>query len=256
MKIEQQEPRIMASYSNDETMINGFKSGRDFYATIGTGVYHNSYWDNMERHEDGSPNPEGKTRRKKMKILHLGISYGMGAKSIAASLNIDIKEAQDIVDKFYLGFPKVKKWIEDTMEFAKKNVYVEDFWGRRRRLPDLALPRYEIKSTNESFGSVFNPILGCNGIKKEDPNVKKFEELLSNARGKNQINSIIENAKKCGIQIKDNSGFISQAERQCVNARVQGGAASMSKLAMINVHNSKELKELGFKLLIAVHDRP
>ncbi len=44
------------------------------------------------------------------------------------------------------------------------------------------------------------------------------------------------------------------AERQCVNARIQGGAASMSKRAMINVHNNERLKELGFKLLIAVHD--
>ena len=182
------------------------------------------------------------------------VMYGMGAASIASSLNIDTKEAQLIIDSFYGGFPKVKKWMTETTEFAKKNLYVEDFWGRRRRLPDLALPRYEIKSTNESFGSVFNPILGCNGLKREDPNVKKFEELLLNARGKNQINNIIENAKKCGIQIKDNSGFISQAERQCVNARVQGGAASMSKLAMIQIYGSKELKDLGFKLLVAIHD--
>ena len=56
------------------------------------------------------------------------------------------------------------------------------------------------------------------------------------------------------IFLRDNSGFVAQAERQCVNARIQGGAASMSKRAMINVHNNERLKELGFKLLIAVHD--
>ena len=54
--------------------------------------------------------------------------------------------------------------------------------------------------------------------------------------------------------IKDNSAFIAQAERQCVNARIQGGAASMSKRAMIAVHHDELLKNLGFRLLIAVHD--
>ena len=57
-----------------------------------------------------------------------------------------------------------------------------------------------------------------------------------------------------GVIIKDNSYFISQAERQCVNARIQGGAATMSKKAMIKVYNDNTLKELGFKLLLAVHD--
>ena len=57
-----------------------------------------------------------------------------------------------------------------------------------------------------------------------------------------------------GLKVKDNTGFISQAERQCVNARIQGSAATMSKKAMILVHKNEELKKLGFKLLIAVHD--
>ena len=72
MKIEQQEPRLLSSYSGDEKMIGAYNDGKDLYATIGTGVYKNDYWDNMEHHEDGTPNPEGKTRRKKMKILLLG----------------------------------------------------------------------------------------------------------------------------------------------------------------------------------------
>lgn len=53
-------------------MINAYKEGKDLYATIAMGVYHNDYWDNMEHFEDGSPNPEGKKRRGSCKSLLLG----------------------------------------------------------------------------------------------------------------------------------------------------------------------------------------
>ena len=68
----QQEPRILAHYSGDENMINAYREGKDLYATIATGIYHNTYWDNMEKHEDGSPNPDGKKRRSSVKGLLLG----------------------------------------------------------------------------------------------------------------------------------------------------------------------------------------
>ena len=53
-------------------MINAYKAGKDLYATIACGVYHNNYWDNMEHHEDGTANPDGKKRRSAMKSLLLG----------------------------------------------------------------------------------------------------------------------------------------------------------------------------------------
>ena len=71
---------------------------------------------------------------------------------------------------------------------------------------------------------------------------------------KTKTDEIKEQAKSKGYKVIDNTGFISRAERQCVNARIQGGAASMSKRAMIRVANNEELKRLGFRLLIAVHD--
>ena len=66
------EPRLLSSASRDENMINAYKQGKDLYATIAMGIYHNGYWDNMEHHEDGSPNPEGKKRRSNCKKLLLG----------------------------------------------------------------------------------------------------------------------------------------------------------------------------------------
>ena len=61
-------------------------------------------------------------------------------------------------------------------------------------------------------------------------------------------------AEKDNISIKDNGGYISLAERQCVNARVQGGAATMSKKAMMAVYRDKQMNDMDFKILIAVHD--
>jgi hypothetical protein len=102
----------------------------------------------------------------------------------------------------------------------------------------------------------FNPILGAlNIVKREvNPKIVKYEKLLSEATDRKSIESIKDKAKKEGVTINGNGGFISRAERQCVNARVQGGAATMSKKAMIKVHHDEELKNLGFRLMLAVHD--
>lgn len=253
----QQEPRLLASYAGDDNMIGAYKNGKDLYATIASKIYHNDYWDNMEHLEDGTPSPDGKKRRSSVKGLLLGILYGMGANSIAITIKGTLEEAQKIIDDFYKEFPKVKKWIDKTNSDAKINGYVEDLWGRRRRLPDIQMHKYEVSYKDETSNSIdFNPILGTlNLVKKEvNPKISKYEKLLNNAKGLREINSIKSDAKKEGVLITDNSGYISRAERQCVNARVQGGAATMSKRAMIKVHHDEELKHLGFRLMLAVHD--
>lgn len=68
----QQEPRLLSHYSQDKNMITAYKQGKDLYATIASGVYKMGYWDCMEHHEDGSPNPEGKKRRQSVKAILLG----------------------------------------------------------------------------------------------------------------------------------------------------------------------------------------
>ena len=236
-------------------MINAYKQGKDLYATIASGVYKNTYWDNMEHHEDGTPNPDGKKRRSSCKNLLLGIMYGRGVASIAVQIGGTPQEAQKIVDDFYNGFPKVKKWTDATLINARKTGYVEDLWGRRRRLPEIKLQEYEVKYKGESNDN-FNPLLGCKGL-VQNPNAKlinQYLEKLSKAKNRKEVEAIATEASANNIEIKNNTGFIKQAERQCVNARVQGGAATMSKKAMINVYNDPELNRLGFRLLIAVHD--
>lgn len=252
----QQEPRMLSNYSRDENMISAYQQGKDLYATIASGVYHNNYWDNMENYEDGTPNPEGKKRRSSCKSLLLGIMYGRGVASIAEQIKGTKEEAQQIIDNFYKSFPKVKNWMDDTVNTAKKKGYVEDLWGRRRRLPDLLLEEYEVTPINDDKSVTFNPFLYCkNKLNNETQKlIDSYKEKLKNCKSKKDKDSIVEQAKKDGFNVKDNGGFISKAERQCVNARIQGGSATMTKIAMNKLYRDKELNELGFKLLIGVHD--
>ena len=242
--------------SGDESMKESYRQGKDLYATMGVGVYKNTYWDNMEHKEDGSANPDGKKRRSNMKVLLLGMMYQMGAHSIATSLKMSLEEAQKIIDDFYAGFPKVKDWITKTQEDCKKLGYVEDYWGRRRRLPDILLPKYQVEDKSNKVNIEFNPILGCEGKYKasDNPSVAKYKALLEDVKNKRDIDALKDKALKENIEIKDNSYFVAQAERQCVNARIQGGAATLTKLAMIKIHRDSKLRELGFRLNIAVHD--
>ena len=236
-KMSQQEPRILSQFSQDDNMINAYKSGKDLYATIAMGVYHNKYEDNLECYPDGTLNPEGKKRRSNCKSLLLGIMYGRGTASIAEQIKGTVEEAQEIVDNFYKSFPEVKKWIQESEEFAKKTGYVSDLWGRRRRLPDILLPQYTIRYKDKNMANGdFNPFIGCQNRTTSDKLIKEYENKLSKIKGRKQYDAIKNEALGNGIEIINNGGFISQAQRQCVNARIQGSAASMTKKAMIKIY--------------------
>lgn len=253
----QQEPRLLAQYSEDETMIGSYQDGKDLYSLIASEVYHNNYEDNREFRPDGTFNPEGKHRRSSVKNILLGMMYGRGAAAIAEQINDGvvtkeaIAEANHIIRSFYDSFPKVEKWMDETVRNAKINGYVEDLWGRRRRLPDIQLPAYKVIGAEKE---TFNPLLHTTGLVEDNSKTDKWLEAISRATNAGEKNKIKYEASKEGITIKDNGGFIAQAERQCVNARIQGGAATMSKRAMVAIHNDPELNAMGFKIVNAVHD--
>lgn len=248
----QQEPRLLSFISGDENMMNSYKAGKDLYATIASGVYHNDYWDNMEHHEDGTPNPEGKKRRSACKSILLGIQYSRGVASIAEQIGGTKDEASKIVSDFYKAFPGVKKAIDDSHAMARKNGYVEDLWGRRRRLPDIQLPRYVV--SDSSAESAFNPFLICGDRKQESAKAKKYLDMLCKAKYRKEKDEITSRAKTVGLRITDNESLIARAERQCLNARIQGSASTMTKIAMTKIHDDAELNQLGFRMLIQVHD--
>ena len=241
--------------SQDKNMMEAYQNGKDLYATIAMGVYHNGYWDNMEHYEDGSSNVEGAIRRSKCKGLLLGILYGRGVDSIAEAIEGTKEEAQEIVDSFYASFPSAKSWIDKTISDGKKNGYVEDLFGRKRRLPDLSLPEYEISVVKNEV-ETFNPFLICSDrvVESPDKKINEYRKKLKEVKWGSQLNELKTKAKADGLIITCNSNKISEAERKSVNARIQGSAASMTKIAMAKLFNNEELRRLGFKLLLQVHD--
>lgn len=250
----QQEPRILAQFSQDHNLINAYKEGKDLYAWSASLVFHKPYEECKEFYPDGSKNPQGKELRGKMKAIILGIMYSKGVKAIAEDLKIAVKEAQNLFDTFFKQFPNVKTFMDETQEFARKNGYVETIWGRKRRLPDMQLPEFTFERVS-SKPSNFNPLFEDFDIEdNDDEAIDYYRKALSKAYGFKQKNDIKAQALKEGIKIKDNGGFISEATRQCVNSRIQGSAADMTKIAMGKVWRDQKLKDLGFKLLITVHD--
>lgn len=252
----QQEPRTLAHMSGDDNLIQAYIAGKDIYAWIAEKIYNVPYDECREFRADGTKNPEGKKRRDSVKSIILGIMYGRGAKAIAEQLNCSTKEAQGIVDQFYNSFPKVKKWMDKVLVNARKYGYVETAWGRKRRLPDVQLSKYEFELLSGG-PSTFDPLNfdEDQGEAEVDPAaVRKYTQLLDKAWGGKEKRDIIMKAREEGIKITDNGSKIADAERQCVNSIIQGSSADMTKLAMIAIHNDERLKELDCHLLLQVHD--
>ena len=254
--LSQQEPRTLAHVSGDEDLIRAYKDGKDIYAWIASTVYNVPYEDCMEFFPDGTKNPIGKERRGNCKSIVLGIMYGRGAKAIGEQIGCSTKKAQEIVDKFFKTYPKVQKFIDSTVENAKKTGYVETVWGRKRRLPDMMLEEYEFTMEGTRPAN-FDPLCFDDveySQEVDEVTKQKFIKMLKSAYGFKEKANVRSMAKQQGIIIKDNGGFIAEATRQCVNSVIQGTSADMIKRAMILIGNDAQLKEWGFRLLLQVHD--
>lgn len=254
-------------------MINAYKEGKDLYSVIASMSFDRKYEDCLEFYPEGTEiiyegqkvvcgykthqNKEGKSYRSMAKSILLGVLYGRGAASVGEQIGKSREEAQEIIDKFFKAFPKVKKWIDKTIENAHKTGYVEDIAGRRRRLPDIQLDKYEITPLNKKENNdTFNPFFGCsNRIDKTlEKLISKYNKKLETIKYAKDYERIQEEALKEGIEIHSNTGFIAQAERQAVNSRVQGGAASLTKNALLSIFNDQRLRDIGAKLINTVHD--
>lgn len=251
-------------------MKQAFVEGKDLYAVIAQNIYNNRYEDNLEFYPEGThitvngedvvcgykthQSKEGKERRKHGKVLLLALTYGMGAKSVGESIHKTTEEGQKLMDSFFKSFPNVKKWIDENNRFVKEHGWVADFYGRRRHLDDINKPVCEATYIDKDKQSLsnFNPFFECED--RESPELLAWEEKGRNARGKAAFEKVSKEAYSKGINLVNNSSKIATAERQTTNSRVQGGAATITKIAMNNIYRDKELNDLGFKLLISVHD--
>lgn len=190
------------------------------------------------------------------------------------------KEGQKLLDSFFRSFPEVEKAIAYSKEFLSKKGYVEDWAGRRRHLPDYFLKNYEVKLKDEGVMATFNPFLGCDSktTAEGEAKIAKWKELIKDAILGSQKYQRKEAAKDNrswedngemsnmkfkklqtealadGVILIANTGRKAQAGRQCFNARIQGGAASLTKLAMVNIDNDQQMNDWDAHLVITVHD--
>lgn len=257
-----QEPRLLAHLANESKLRETFELGRDPYATIASFVFKRDYWECMEHHEDGTPNPEGASVRKRAKSILLGMTYGMGAKLLAEKLGTSIDECRNILEEFYRMFPDIKVFADGNERSARELGYVEDYFGRRRHLPDASLKPIEIKPTNTVLteADVFMddiPLKGLSVKVVDQAEVLRWQKVVANLAdrfdGRRRLRELLKDAGD-SVSYKDNSGFISKTLTQCTNARIQGSAATLTKKAMVAIRNDPVMQKLGFKILIPIHD--
>ena len=229
-------------------------AGKDLYSEIASKAFNKPYDECKEFNEDGTTNKEGKARRTQAKSILLGVLYGRGVNSIAEQLHCTPEKAQKIKDSVFKGFPAIKQFEADSLQMAKDIGYVTTVAGRKRRLPELQLDEYEF-SWKDGVSPDTDLLDFDSEVEQEIPErtIRKYLTRLHNCNFKDK-SKIIKQASEEGIKIVDNGGKIADATRQCVNSRIQGSAADLTKLAMIGLDNNKRLKELGFRLLIQVHD--
>ncbi len=175
----QVELRVIAELSGDMGMIEAFQSGQDIHKATAAKVY------NVSLEEVTSD------MRRNAKMVNFGIIYGISAFGLSERLNIPRKEAASIIENYFEKYPRIKAYMDESIEIAREKGYVETIMGRRRYLRD-------INSSNHTV------------------------------RG--------------------------YAERNAINAPIQGSAADMIKIAMINIHHEFKNKNLKSKMLLQVHD--
>lgn len=173
------ELRIIAEISEDENMMEAFVNGLDIHTATAAKVY------GIELNEVTSD------QRRNAKAVNFGIIYGQSAFGLSQNLGISRKEAAEIIENYFTQYPSIKKYMADTINFARENGYVETIMGRRRYLRDIT-------SANQTV-----------------------------------------------------RGF---AERNAINAPIQGSAADMIKIAMINIYQDIKDQKLQSKMTMQVHD--
>jgi DNA polymerase-1 len=119
------EMRIMAHFSQDELLIEAFRSGRDFHSITAARVF---------GVDADSVTPE---QRAKIKAMNYGLAYGLSAFGLSQQLRIDTSEARGLMDEYFETFGGVRDYLGGVVDEARRSGFTETILGRRRYLPDL-----------------------------------------------------------------------------------------------------------------------
>ncbi|HJH66250.1 MAG TPA: DNA polymerase I [Bacteroides mediterraneensis] len=173
------ELRIMAHLSEDPHMIEAFQKGQDIHAATAAKIY-------KVKLEDVT-----REQRSKAKTANFGIIYGISVFGLAERLNVDRKEAKELIDGYFENYPKVKAYMDESIRQAREKGYIETIFKRKRYLPDI-----------------------------------------------NSKNAVVR-------------GY---AERNAINAPIQGSAADIIKVAMIRIYRRFQEEGIRSKMILQVHD--
>ena len=200
-------------------------------------------------------NYDGKNRRSQAKSILLGILYGRQSASIAKQLGCSTEEAIEIRESVYREFPKLKEFETSTIEFAKKHGYVQTLWGRKRRLPEMKLDDFEFKwSKNHKKDIDILDFTSEQSDKIPKQKIDYYTELLKSSSWREHPKIIKKALQDDNIIIISNEEKKAAATRKSVNSVIQGSAADMTKKALLAISGNERLNELGFRLLVTVHD--
>ena len=143
----QVELRIMAAMSGDEAMLAAFRAGEDIHRASAARVF--------------GVAPEAVTagQRASAKTVNFGIIYGISAFGLADRMNISRSEAKDIIDTYFAQYPAIKAYMDQCIETARAQGYVETYFGRRRYLPDIQSRNQTIRGFAER-NAINSPIQG------------------------------------------------------------------------------------------------
>ncbi len=143
----QVELRILADISGDEGLIKAFAEDADVHARTAAEVF-------------SVPLAEvTKSQRSVAKMVNYGIAYGLSAHGLSTRLNIPIEEAKSIIERYFARFPGINRYVEETLEGARKKGYVESIFGRRRFMPDLVSRNRQVSMAAER-AAINMPIQG------------------------------------------------------------------------------------------------
>ena len=141
------ELRIVASISGDANMCEAFRKGIDIHTATAAKVY------------GVNESEVTKEMRYKAKSVNFGIIYGQGAFGLAENLGISRTEAKEIIDNYKKEFSGINKYMDDTINFAKENGYVQTLMGRKRWLKDINSSNFTVRGFAER-NAINSPIQG------------------------------------------------------------------------------------------------
>ncbi len=131
------ELRLLAHLSGDAGLVAAFVEGEDFHAHTAAQVFGVPV---------GEVTPKMRTRAKS---VNFGIVYGQGAFGLSQNLHVGVAEAQEMIDCYYAAYPRVRAYLDETVEAARETGYAETMLGRRRHIPQLSSANHQLRAFGE-----------------------------------------------------------------------------------------------------------